>query len=113
MRQTRWIKFLGSFLLASLLFNGPAFAGGISLYEFGSPDIGLAAAGWAARAQDAATVFTNPAGMSRLEQSQFLGGLQALYGDLKFDANNNTTYTGSDGGNAVGWVSGGSLFVVQ
>jgi hypothetical protein len=42
-------------------------AGGISLYEIATPDVGLAAAGYAARAEDASTVFTNPAGMSRLE----------------------------------------------
>ena len=83
------------------------------LYQFGSPDVGLAAAGYAARAQDASTVFTNPAGMSRLEKSQVMGGLQALYGDVKFSPNSATTVTGSDGGVAVGWVPGGSLFVVQ
>ena len=32
--------------------------------------VGLAAAGYAARAQDASTVFTNPAGMTRLEGTQ-------------------------------------------
>jgi len=83
------------------------------LYQFGSPDVGLAAAGYAARAQDAATVFTNPAGMSRLEKSQVLGGLQALYGDVKFSPNSATTVTGSDGGVAVGWVPGGSFFIVH
>jgi long-chain fatty acid transport protein len=83
------------------------------LYQFGSPDVGTAAAGYAARAQDASTVFTNPAGMSRLEKSQVMGGLQALYGDVKFSPNSATTVTGSDGGVAVGWVPGGSLFVVQ
>ena len=108
-----WLKIICACFLVTGLFSGPAFAGGISLYEFGSPDVGLAAAGWAARAQDAATIFTNPAGMSRLEQSQFMGGLQVLYGDVKFDPDSNTTYTGSDGGNAVGWMPGGSLFVAQ
>ena len=42
------------------------------LYEIGTPDLGLAAAGYAARAQDAATVLTNPAGMTRLDKSQLL-----------------------------------------
>ena len=32
-------------------------AGGIQLYEIGTPDVGLASAGWAARAQDASTLF--------------------------------------------------------
>jgi long-chain fatty acid transport protein len=42
-----------------------------------------------------------------------MGGLQALYGDVKFSPNSATTVTGSDGGVAVGWVPGGSLFIVQ
>jgi long-chain fatty acid transport protein len=75
--------------------------------------VGLAAAGYAARAQDAATVFTNPAGMSRLDKSQVLGGVQALYGNLNFSPNGSTTTTGSDGGNAIGWLPGGNLFVVE
>lgn len=56
-----------------------AIAGGIFLYEVGTEDMGLAAAGYAARAQDAATVLTNPAGMVRLEGSQVLLGTQLLY----------------------------------
>lgn len=113
MKRTKWIKVFGVVILIILLFSGSACAGGISLYEFGSPDVGLAAAGWAARAQDASTVFTNPAGMSRLDKSQFMGGMQALYGDVKFNPDADTTYSGSDSGNAVGWMPGGSLFVVQ
>jgi long-chain fatty acid transport protein len=42
-------------------------AGGLFLTEFGTEDVALASAGWAARAQDASTLFKNPAGMSRLE----------------------------------------------
>jgi len=32
-------------VLAAVFACGPAWAGGISLYEFGSPDVGLAAEG--------------------------------------------------------------------
>ena len=49
-----------------------AEAGGIILYELGTPDVGRASAGWAARAGDAATLFTNPAGMSRLPGQELL-----------------------------------------
>lgn len=100
-------------VLATLLAVGHAWAGGIMLYEFGSNDVGLAAAGWAARAQDASTVFTNPAGMSRLEKSQILGCAQALYGNVQFSPDATTTVFGSDGGNAVGFSPGGSFFIVQ
>ena len=37
-------------------------AAGLYLYEIGTPDLGLAAAGRAALAQDASTVVGNPAG---------------------------------------------------
>jgi long-chain fatty acid transport protein len=90
-----------------------AQAGGIFLYEIGTPDVGLASAGYAARADDASTLFKNPAGMSRLEGVQFQGGLQALYGSVSFSPDGNTSArlgTG-DGGNAIGWLPGGSLFV--
>lgn len=101
-------------ILTALFFaSGRAFAGGIALYEFGTPDVGLAAAGCAARAQEASTVFTNPAGMSRLDKSQLLGGLQVLNGNVEFTSNSNTTTSGDNGGNAIGWIPGGSLFFVQ
>jgi long-chain fatty acid transport protein len=54
----------------------PASAGGVLLYEFGTAEVGLAAAGYAARAQDASTAFTNPAGMTRLAGTQALAGGQ-------------------------------------
>jgi long-chain fatty acid transport protein len=112
-RRSGLMRILGSAVLAAVFAAGPAWAGGISLYEFGSPDVGYAAAGYAARAQDASTVFTNPAGMSRLDKSQILGGLQALYGDVKFSPDSATTVSGDDGGVAVGWFPGGSAFIVH
>ncbi len=113
MKRSVLIRGLCMLLLMAAVMGGSAHAGGLALSEFGSPDVGLAAAGYAARAQDAATVFTNPAGMSRLEKSQVMGGLQVLYGDLEFSPNSATTVSGSDGGVAVGWFPAGSLFVVH
>ena len=113
MKRSALFRVMAIAFLATVLAGGSAHAGGIMLYEFGTNDVGLAAAGYAARAQDAATVFTNPAGMSRLEKSQVLGGLQGLYGNLHFAPNAITTTTGGDGGNALGWLPGGSLFVVE
>ncbi|MGB5056240.1 MAG: outer membrane protein transport protein, partial [Nitrospirales bacterium] len=54
-------------LVGTLLMPALAQAGGLFLTEIGTPDVGLAGAGWAARAQDASTLFKNPAGMSFLE----------------------------------------------
>jgi len=54
----------------AILATGPALAGGLIAYEVGTAEVGLASAGNSARAQDASTVFTNPAGMTRLEGTQ-------------------------------------------
>lgn len=89
-------------------------AGGIILYEIATPDVGLASAGYASRADDASTVYKNPAGMSNLDGWQIDAGLQALYGDVQFSPSAGTTATlgPDDGGNAIGWLPGASLFVV-
>ncbi len=62
----------------------PAHAGGLFLYEFGTAEPGLAAAGYAARAQDASTAFTNPASMTRLDDTQVLAGGQLMWLDAQF-----------------------------
>ena len=86
----------------ALLFPAFAEAGGISLYEIATSDVGLASAGWAARAQDPATLLKNPAGMSRLEGNQFQGGAQLLYGSVGFSPGPGTTVAGV-GQAAVAW----------
>ena len=88
------------------------FAGGFFLYELGTPDVSLASAGYAARAQDAATVFTNPAGMTRIEGSELLVGAQPIYGHQVFSPNGRSTKTGTDGGNALVPLPAESLFYV-
>ena len=113
MKNLKLIVLYCCLLVASVFAGGPAWAGGVSLYEFGSPDVGLAAAGYAARAQDASTLFTNPAGMSRLEKSQVMIGVQGVYGFLDFEPNSTSTYLSNDGGNAVGFMPGGSNFFVH
>jgi long-chain fatty acid transport protein len=101
-------------LLVAISSVPQAWAGGLYLYEMGTPDVGLAVAGYAARAQDASTLFTNPAGMTRLQGSNLMLGAQATYGKLRFDPDVQTgPQTGGDGGNAIGWIPGGSLFFTQ
>ena len=68
MEYVTWYIWVGIFL--SAFTASWAHAGGLYLYELGTPEVGAAAAGWAARAQDAGTVFTNPAGMTRLKKSE-------------------------------------------
>jgi len=101
-----------SALWLGVLGAGEAVAGGLLLYEVGTADVGLASAGWGARAQDASAILTNPAGMTRLEGSHALLGAQALYGDYGFSIGQGTSSglgTG-DGGNPIGWFPGGSAF---
>jgi long-chain fatty acid transport protein len=88
-------------------------AGGLFLTEFGTEDVGLAGAGWAARAQDASTLFKNPAGMSLLEGNQFQGGLQALYFQSGGFDGTNTPHGGNGGGNPVGVMPAASAFYVH
>jgi long-chain fatty acid transport protein len=99
-------------LSAFLMLAGPgsARAGGILLYETGTPDMFTAGAGWAARAQDAATVLTNPAGMTRIKGGDFLLGAGALYGDIRFTPDANTSVSGGDGGVPVGWFPNGGAY---
>jgi len=99
-------------LAASLLLGASAHAGGLYLYEIGGPEVGLAAAGYAARAQDATTVFTNPAGMTRLARPEVHLGLQPMYLHLPFDASASNTTSGGDG-DSNEWIPSGSAFYVQ
>jgi len=50
MKRSALYRVMAIAFLATVLAGGLAHAGGIALYEFGSPDVGLAAAGYAARA---------------------------------------------------------------
>ena len=95
-------------------FTTSATAGGLLLYEVGTQDVALAGAGWSARAQDAGTVLTNPAGMMHLEGTQILFGLQALYAKVPFDVQVGTSPgLGEVGGNPIGWFPGGGLYLTH
>ncbi|HSL04433.1 MAG TPA: outer membrane protein transport protein, partial [Nitrospiraceae bacterium] len=100
-------------VVVSLALTEASEAGGLFLTEFGTEDVALASAGWAARAQDASTLFKNPAGMSRLEGNQFQGGLQALYFQSGGFSGTNTPLGGNGGGNPIGVVPGASAFYVH
>jgi long-chain fatty acid transport protein len=98
--------------LTIALLNVSAQAAGLWLYEMGTPDVGTASAGMTSRAQDAATAFANPAGMTRLHESQFMVGVQPIYSDIKSDVDV-ATFGGGDGRNAGGFVPAGGLFYVH
>lgn len=88
-------------------------AGGLFLTEFGTEDVALAGAGWAARAQDASTLFKNPAWMSLLEGNQFQGGLEAFYFQSGGFNGTNTPWGWNGGENPVGVLLAASGFYVH
>ena len=102
----------GCAALALALCNVSAQAAGLWLYEQGTPDVGTASAGMTSRAQDAATAFANPAGMTRLQGSQLMVGVQPIYTDIESDVEV-ATFGGGNGGNAGGFVPSGGLFYVH
>jgi long-chain fatty acid transport protein len=82
------------------LIASSARAAGLYLYEVGTPDLGTAAAGRAALAQDASTVLGNPAGMTRLDRSQLTGSMYTILSSMQFDRGPGTTLSGGNGFNA-------------
>jgi len=90
-----------------------ADAGALYIYETGNPtDTGYAGAGLAARAGDAGTVFTNPAGMTRFQESTYLAGITPLYLHAPFNPDENTTVSGSDG-DTNEFFAGGSFAYIR
>jgi len=100
-------------LFALLFVSASSQASGLYLYEIGTDDIGLAGAGQAARAQDASTLFTNPAGMTMLPDKMLTIGAQALYGDAPYHLDDDAQLSGNSPGNVIGWFPGGSAFYTQ
>lgn len=98
------------FLLKS---TGEARAGGFLSLDQGQPSTGTAEAGQAALAEDASTVYFNPAGMTRLEKSEVLMGSQLSVLSVDFHSDGNNTFRGSDGGAAGGIYPGGGFYLVQ
>jgi long-chain fatty acid transport protein len=87
-----------------------AQAGGLYLYEIGTSDLGFAGAGSAARAEDASTVYANPAGMTRLAGDQLVAGGQVLYGRADYTLDGQGMLNGSSPGNSIGWLPNASIF---
>lgn len=83
--------------------SAPALAEGFKLAEYSVRDLGLANSGNAALASDATTVFSNPAGMTRLGRAQINGGVHYILGRGEFTDSGSVDafanpLTGSDGG---------------
>lgn len=94
-------------LLATVAMQSPG--AGLWLYEQGVPDMGMANAGRAALAENAATAAGNPAGLTRLKQSEALAGGQPMVLDVKFDKDS-SGFGGGDGKSAGAFIPGASFY---
>ena len=70
--------------LVGAVFAGEAGAAGFALIEQNASGLGNAYSGQAAAAEDASTIWFNPAGMTRLPGRQAVGALTAVKPDTKF-----------------------------
>jgi long-chain fatty acid transport protein len=105
--------------LVTILSAGYAGAAGFQLFEQNASGIGNAYAGSAAVADNASTIFFNPAGMTKLQAREISLGASAVKPSMKFTDNGSTTpqaftagfppgstttpAAGNDGGDAGGW----------
>jgi len=69
---------------AMMVMSGTVFASGFALIEQSASGMGNAFAGGAAVAEDASTIFFNPAGMSRLNGKQIAVAVHAITPSAKF-----------------------------
>ncbi len=90
--------------LIAVAFSGTAAASGFQLLEQNASGLGNAYAGSAAVADNASTIFYNPAGMTQLQSREVSVGGSFIHTSYKF--NNNGSSTGSlsgDGKDGGGW----------
>ncbi len=96
--------------MAGMTQSNVVTAAGFALAEQNGSDTGTAFAGGAALAEDASTIFYNPAGLTRVKGKQFIMAGHAIKADADFSKDSATTVsavaTGGNGGNA-----GSTVFV--
>jgi long-chain fatty acid transport protein len=86
------------------LFASYASASGFQLIEQNASGLGNAYAGSAAVAENASTIFYNPAGMTQLQDREISGGLVAVGTSFKFSDNGSSTGSlAGNGGDGGGW----------
>jgi len=108
MRKFAWlIVALGVVGLAA----SPLYAGGFGITEKGVKGLGNAYSGGAAVAEDASTVWWNPAGMARLEKSEVDLAVFYIRPVFKFENDNTLNLVGGAIPGGDGGDAGGSNFV--
>lgn len=93
------------------LLAGKASAGGILIYEAGQEGNGVANAGAAALATDPSVLMSNPAGLTELRGTQVSVNAQVILGDMRFSRDRDNQFEGNEGGNALEYLPGASLFI--
>jgi len=85
----------------SFIASGSASGAGFALVEQSVSGLGNAYAGGAASAEDATTIFYNPAGMTRLNNNQLIIGAHVIVPTVEFHNEGSTLVTGAPltGGN--------------
>ena len=91
-------------------FSGVASAAAFQLWEQNASGLGNAYAGSAAVAENASTVFFNPAGLTQLTGFQFSGGVTGVGPSYEF-RNDGSTLSGNNGGDAGSWHAVPNLFL--
>lgn len=100
-----------TFLCLAICLPATTQASALYFYEIATEDTALAGAGQAARAQDASTIVTNPAGMTRLPDHMFTGGLQAMDGDISYQLDDDSGRQSP--GDILRFIPNGSAFYSQ
>jgi long-chain fatty acid transport protein len=104
--KQKFLQVVVKLAVAGAAFNaaGVANASGFALSQQGVKQVGSATAGGAASAEDASTIFYNPAGMTRLRGSHMVVGGHLLSPSAKFSGNAATSegapISGGNGGEA-------------
>ena len=86
---------------ALLVMSGAASASGFALIEQSASGLGNAFAGGSAVAEDASTVFFNPAGMSRIDGKQVALSVHAITPSAKYTSASGVASGGDAGGTSV------------
>ncbi|MGB2904623.1 MAG: outer membrane protein transport protein [Candidatus Dechloromonas phosphoritropha] len=91
--------------LLLLAFSGATSAAGFQLWEQNASGIATSYAGSAAVADNASTIYFNPAGMTRLPGIQLSAGVVGVRPSFKFsnEGSSGLLGTGGNGGDAGGW----------
>ncbi len=104
--------------ISLMLATSVVHAGGLYIAEFGQPSMGTSSAGAGVLAEDASTAATNPAGIMKLDETQWMVAGLGIFSSTKFNQRPGTTVTaagsavpgsGSNGGDAGGPAVGLSV----